>query len=290
MLAIGLDDNVLARQVRTAELQRVRRGAYREPEELDPEAAHLELLRAALAQCGPDFLASHVSAGVVHGLPVDRRRLDRVHLLRAGEPRTLTSRDLVRHFRPSVACSLVDGLPVTSLDTTALDLARTSAFRDGVAAVDRALRIGADTAQMRAIWQQQRGYRGNPRADRVMDFANPLSESPGESHTRVQIAAAGMPAPELQLEFTDDAGLMRCDFCWWQQRVIGEFDGRIKYGRQIRDGVSLEDALLAERQREIRLQRLGWCVVRFVWDDLRTPYRVAKIIRDGMDLAADRFR
>src|SRR5699024_4452395 len=145
---------------------------------------------------------------------------------------------LVRHFRPEAATTVVDGIPVTSLDTTALDLARTSSFRDGVAAMDQALRTGASVPGMRAIWRAQRGYRGNPMADRVIDFANPLSESAGESHTRVQIAAAGMPAPELQLELEDDEGVMRCDFGWRARRVVGEFDGRVKYGRQLLDGVS----------------------------------------------------
>lgn len=285
LITIGICDDELARRVREAELVRIRRGAYRDPMALQPEAAHLELLRAAIAQNRSAFMASHVSAGVVHELPVDRRRLGTVHLMRAAESRTITRKDLVRHFRPEVAATVVDGIPVTSVDTTALDLARTSSFRDGVAAVDRALRTGAELQTMRAIWQAQRGYRGNPMADRVMDFADPLSESAGESHTRVQMAAAGVPAPELQLEFADDEGLMRCDFAWRAQRVVGEFDGKIKYGRQAREGISLEEALLAERRREVRLQRLGWWVVRFVWDDLRHPYRVAKIIRDGMELA-----
>lgn len=287
--ALGIDDSTLSRQVRASELVRIRRGAYRDTSDLDPEAVHLELLRAALAQSRTDCVASHVSAGVVHGLPVDRRHLGKVHLMRAAESRTITRNDLVRHFRPDVRSTVVEGFPVTCLDTTALDLARTSSFRDGVAAVDRALRAGASAEVMRAIRKEQRRYRGNPMADRVIEFADARSESAGESHTRVQIAAAGLPAPELQLELVDDEGGMRCDFGWRAQRVIGEFDGRVKYGRQFRDGLSLDEALIAERHREVRLQRLGWWVVRFVWQDLHSPYDVARIVRNGMELAAARF-
>src|SRR5918995_1132442 len=72
----------LARMTRHAELVRVRRGAYVAASEqaIDPRVAHLQLLEATAAQSSSDFVVSHASAAVLHGLPVGNDQLDRVHL------------------------------------------------------------------------------------------------------------------------------------------------------------------------------------------------------------------
>ena len=45
------------------------------------------------------------------------------------------------------------------------------------------------------------------------------------------IHQAGLPTPELQVEVLDQHGrfVARGDFGYRRQRVIGEFDGKIKY-------------------------------------------------------------
>lgn len=54
-----------------------------------------------------------------------------------------------------------------------------------------------------ALLDEQKGYRGNERARRVVHFADAAAESPGESWTRWAIVEAGLPAPQLQVEFHD---------------------------------------------------------------------------------------
>ena len=62
-----------------------------------------------------------------------------------------------------------------------------------------------------------------------------------------------------------------CDFCWKEQRTVGEFDGKIKYGRPIGPGEKPEDAVFREKIREDRIRDLGWEVVRWTWADLEDP-------------------
>lgn len=71
--------------LRSQELTRVRRGAYAEPAaDLDPRV-HLQLLEATVPQCSSAAVVSHMSAAVLHGLPVEDDALDRVHLTRFRE-------------------------------------------------------------------------------------------------------------------------------------------------------------------------------------------------------------
>jgi hypothetical protein len=41
----------------------------------------------------------------------------------------------------------------------------------------------------------------------------------------------------------------RCDLGWEQQRTVGEFDGRVKYGRLLRPGQDPGEAVAQERLR-----------------------------------------
>ncbi|GAB4062924.1 hypothetical protein GCM10028777_04390 [Angustibacter speluncae] len=50
--------------------------------------------------------------------------------------------------------------------------------------------------------------------------------------------------------------------------MVGEFDGRIKYGRLLKEGETTETVLVRERQREQAIERAGWGVVRFTWAEV----------------------
>jgi hypothetical protein len=80
----------------------------------------------------------------------------------------------------------------------------------------------------------------------------------------------GLPAPELQREmFGPDGRLIaRVDFCWEEQKTIGEFDGKIKYGRLLKPVQRIEDVIFDEKLREDALRDLGWQIVRWLWRDL----------------------
>ena len=85
----------------------------------------------------------------------------------------------------------------------------------------------------------------------------------------------GLPRPTLQREVVLDGGVVaRADFAWEEQGVLGEFDGRIKYGRLLRPGQDPGDAVFSEKRREDELRDAGWGVVRWVRDDLQKPDRL----------------
>ncbi len=92
---------------------------------------------------------------------------------------------------------------------------------------------------------------------------------------------AGLPAPVPQWEVSDDGGKLigRVDFGWPELRTVGEFDGRLKYGRLLRAGQSAADAVFDEKIREDALRGQGLAVVRWTWADLDTFDAVAERLR-----------
>lgn len=80
------------------------------------------------------------------------------------------------------------------------------------------------------------------------------------------LVAAGLGPTDLQVEVRDRAGLVGyADMGWLPLRVLGEFDGRAKYG--MTDGTPAQ-ALWDEKRREDRLRAAGLAVVRWTWADL----------------------
>jgi hypothetical protein len=53
-----------------------------------------------------------------------------------------------------------------------------------------------------------------------------------------------MPDPQPDIFDEDGQFVARVDFCWRKQRIIGEFDGKIKYGRVLKPGQPIEDVLV----------------------------------------------
>ena len=72
------------------------------------------------------------------------------------------------------------------------------------------------------------------------------------------------------------------------QRTLGEFDGRLKYGRMLHGDADLEDVLWQEKCREDALRELGWEIVRWVWADLWQPSRLVERIERAFARAASR--
>jgi len=71
-----------------------------------------------------------------------------------------------------------------------------------------------------------------------------------------------------------------CDFGWPAQRTVGEFDGKVKYGRLLRPGQEPGDAVYAEKLREDAIRAEDWEVVRWTWADLRNFAATAARIRE----------
>lgn len=266
----------MSRSARRGVLLRVRPGLYADADEwtgLAPwDRYAARVLAAATTLTDPVF--AYESAAVVHGLPT------------FGEPRLLhastsTGRgyrrgDLVVHAGEPRAFERVDGILVTALLDTVGDLIRVLPHAHAVAVLDAALRRGVDAGALRRLLAVQPSSRGMRRAQSVLGAADARAESPFESVSRVTITALGFDRPELQACFELPHGEARADFWWPRERIIGEADGRGKYGETAETSA---EAVWRERRREVELLRQVAHVARWEWSDVTTPARLDAILR-----------
>lgn len=226
-----------------------------------------------MTELAPDAVASHVSAAVVHSLPIWNADLSRVHATR--DRRSGARRSPVTHLHAARLepdeIVVVAGVRVTSVARTVLDVARSSPFDAALVVADAALHRHLVTpAGLAGALLRAERRRGTPGAARVLAFARPGSMSVGETRSRIALRDAGLPVPELQwpVRRADGSRVGEVDFGWPALRTVGEFDGRVKYGRSLRPGQDLAEVLFAEKRREdaVRAEDLG--MVRWVWADI----------------------
>ncbi len=267
----------------------LRRGVYVETVLLatDPERRHVVLAAAALLASGRDHAASHRSAALVHALPVLGRPPRVPQLTRPPRFCGDSSDHPGLHVAALDAADLttVGGVCVTSPARTVSDVARTTSFREGVVAADAALRAGLEDDDLRAAAARCSRWPGGRTATAVAAFADGRTETPLESITRVAYATQGLPPPQTQIELYDPDGhfVALVDFLWLGQRVVGEADGMGKY--------DAPGAGRLEKQRELRIERCGFAVVRNTWDDAWSPAQqrlLAARVRETFELAARR--
>jgi hypothetical protein len=172
------------------------------------------------------------------------------------------------------ATTVIEGIVLSDVTRTVVDLARTVPFESAVVAADAALAQKLTSPDALEVCLAEVGsVPGSRAAARVLAFADGRSESVGESRSRVLLHRLGLPAPELQLRVhrADGSTIGRSDFGWEDRRTLGEFDGRIKYGRLLREGQSAGDAVYEEKLREDELRDHMWEVTRWTWAELDTP-------------------
>ncbi|GAB3623486.1 hypothetical protein GCM10027418_15690 [Mariniluteicoccus endophyticus] len=285
----GFRSNDIARRVRGRELFPIRRGVYaEEPLEGTAVDRHRRLVLATLTQIDPTSVVSHVSAAVLHGLPVWGSALDRVHVTRESATQSWRSRHL--HVHPGAfeadEVALVAGVRATSRLRTVLDVMMTRPLEEAVAVADVVAGEGIDPDLLLVGLEGLGRRRGIGGAKAAARLADGRAETPGESYSRVTLHRAGIPAPQLQVEvFCPRTGLFiaRPDFLWEDERVVGEFDGAVKYAGTYG---APEEVVLQEKRRERDLRTAGWGVLRWTWADLAEPQR----LRDVWDAEVARRR
>lgn len=225
-----------------------------------------------------DPVFSFWSAAAVHGLPILGSWPSEVHVTvgRAGGGRS--SGQLVRHVTPLRPDDVVvrDGIRVTSVARTVVDLATTRDILSSIVTADRALRVDrrgevapmTTRAELLDVYNSRMPFHGSSRARRVLTSAVEQSDSPLESVSRYNMGSIECPHPVLQQRFDDYRGLIGfSEFYWPEYRLVGEADGRAKYlSPQYRRGRSLEQILLDEKDRADRLRALGLGITRWGWE------------------------
>jgi hypothetical protein len=206
----GYDGRDLRSMRRNGSLIPVRRGAYvrERPAERTCADEHRELILATVPQLHNGAVISHASAAVMYGLPTWPPAIDRVHLTRnrsgGGNRRSIVQVHAAP--LPDDHVTMIDGIPVTSLTRTVLDLCRTVPIEQAVAAGDRALAFGLVRELLEDALAQMTRWPGVRQARRAVALFDARSESPGESVSRVRLHEDGLPAPDPQQDIFDENG------------------------------------------------------------------------------------
>lgn len=283
----GFSDDEIDRLRRTGILTGVRRGVYRLDDGGGPDSAvadHILRARAAAPGLSSEAVFGHVTAGVLLGLPMWAVPLDRLHVVRSRPTGARTRGDLVVRSGTLLPDEIVDGggLRVTAPARTLVDLARSVPTEQALVVADGALQAGVaaartgrprpgatTTGEIATALTRATGTNGVGAARRTLALADPASESPGESRSRFRMHLAGLPVPVTQWPVPGTP--YRADFAWPDLGLVGEFDGRMKYGRDLRPGVDPTETLWEEKRREDRIRRTGLAVVRWTWPEITDP-------------------
>jgi very-short-patch-repair endonuclease len=158
---------------------------------------------------------------------------------------------------PAEQRTAIDRIPVTSLERTLLDYAEQATPRQLLATLEAAERRNVlDLQRLQHVKNHSPGRRGlKPLSDAIAR----LSDDPAWTQS---------PLEDLFLELIRDSDLALpranvlvegelVDFVWPEQRVIVEIDGFAFH--------ATHEAFENDRRRDIRLQKLGWRVLRITY-------------------------
>jgi very-short-patch-repair endonuclease len=258
---LGLDKRAIGRRVRWAWLHRVHRGVYAVGH--DRLTTRGRFLAAVLA-CGPGAALSHQSAAVLWGLRPERGpRIDVTVPTTGGRKRRGA---MIVHRSPlsDHEVTVRDGVPVTTVVRTLIDLADMLSRRGLERAIDEAayLRLDLDGLEPR------RGRRGYGVLSCVLaehEAGSTWTRSELEERLLALCRRSSLPIPEVNAQV---AGY-EVDFVWRDAQLIVETDGWRGHGTR--------GAFERDRIRDAALTAADWRVVRLTQRRLeREPEAVAK--------------
>jgi hypothetical protein len=294
-LESGYDDNAVRRAINVKLWTRVRQGTYTFTDlwtAADATARHRARARATARRHGGRVALSHVSAAVEHGFPTWGADLSMVHLTRLDGGAGRTEAGVVHHEGLCLNEDFVerDGLLVTKPARAALEAASLSSAEAAVTILDFGLHAKLfSREELDRVFGLMQSWPHLRKLQVPVRFADGRAESVGESRSRFLCYVHGLPAPELQFYVYDDNGELIgiTDFAWPRHRLLGEFDGRVKYGRLLQPGEDPGDVVFREKVREDELREATGCaMVRLIWRDLYHGPATAARIRRLMQVAA----
>ena len=298
--ARGMDDESLAAAIAARTLLRVRPGVYTDAAGWSAvhteERARLAASALVAASRGAPLIFSHETAAALWGLPLYRRTPRQVHVVQA--TRVGRSSGPVARHRMELDASdilwLAPGIGLTSLARTTYDLVRLLPIEAALCVLDAALRrisltegrlIDRDAADRLLADVTARvagavGRRGIRQARWLLPLADPRSESPGETVSRLYLFEAGMPPRDIQCRVpSPHGGYYEVDFDLGE--AWGEFDGAAKYREaSMTRGRTAMEILERQHAREDWIRRVtGKPVVRWTMADLESPAILAQHLR-----------
>lgn len=264
---LGLTASGVRDRVRTGRLHRVHRGVYA----VGHPVLSLEgRWWAAVLACGDDAALSHRSAG--HALDV--RRTDRfaVDVTVATGSRSRRGIDVHRSALTPADITFIDGLPVTTVARTLLDLGDVLDLRGIERALEQADRLRIlDLADVRRVLAGANGRRGAgllATAIRLYDPDMTRTRSELERMFLRLCRRAGLPAPVVN----DEVDGVEADFFWPELDLIVELDGNETHGTRA--------AFERDRRRDQRHAVAGRRTIRVTYRQLeREPGNVETTLR-----------
>lgn len=268
----------LRRHAERGELHRLARGQYMDAAQwaaLSPDRRYAAIVRGAADTRRTEHVISHQSAAVLWGLPSLTGWPTEVHFLTERTRGGRSTPGIRKHALglDTRDVAVVNGLLVTSIERTVVDLAAVVDLKSAVAMADRAIAVDrrrrsvplTTRASLLQTWERMLPFRGSVRARAVIDFASTLSGSPNESGSRVNVALNGFPEPVLQHPFVVDGMTVFTDFYWIDEDAVGEADGKVKYfDLGMLDGRTTAEAVYDEKRREDGVRRQVHAFTR--WD------------------------
>ena len=232
-----------------------------------------QLLFAACRWGGAGSAASHRSAAALWEL--DGFDLNAFEIW---SPRQLKSNRVVARVGslPVADISEVDGIPVTRIERTLVDLAAVVDVDRLEDALDSALRRRLTTVnRLRLRVRSESGRHGIGKLRGLLDERDDRgrpSASRFETRLNRLLIRSGFPAMREYKIWNGGEFVARVDFCFPEAKLIIEADGfRWHSGRR---------AWQRDRERRNQLTAMGWRVIQATWDDLtRRPTETVEKIR-----------
>lgn len=268
MRRLGLSDDVIDAWSRDGRVQRVQRGVYSLGHaNLDPRGK----IHAAVLACGTGTVVSHRSAAYLLGI-AERSPVvvDVIPANRGG----IAIDGAKAHFVPYPGRSEwghVDGIPVTSVARTTVDLAGVQGERQLRDSVERAaMKRVLDVARIDAILANGPKRRGAPCLRRVLGDWRPVAEAAKyatfrslfEAKLLPLVAAAGLPLPRFNAPVRTAERTLEVDLLWERERYVVEADSRKHHG--------IEVAFERDHRRARELIAAGYGFLGLTWREVET--------------------
>jgi hypothetical protein len=274
---LGLSETGTHKRAATGRLHRIHHGVYAlvPPPLLTAAGRRL----AAVFACGPKAALSHRSAAGLHGLRRNSRAKTEV-IVPGRASRRHAGIQVHRSIRldPATDITVVDGIPVTTVARTLLDLAAVVPRRALERALDQAeiLRV-FDLNSLRDQIDRNPGHPGTGRLRSTLarhTAGDAVTESELEEFFRAILDPAGVPRPEVNapIDPGDGGNLIRPDVVWRHAKLAVELDGAKWH--------LTRKAFESDHDRDLRLKAADWEVIRLTWRQLQNePARVTALIR-----------
>jgi hypothetical protein len=263
----GLSRSAAARRARAGRLHRLHRGVYAVGHAA--VGRHGRLWAAVLAS---DGVLTHRTAGDLHAL---RRSVSARIEVTAPVARRIDGVLVHRGVVPEI--TLIDGLPVTTVERTVLDLADVLRADQLDRVLDEADRRRIlDVPTLTGLIGTSNGRRGVGVLRRALASFQPPPFTRSELEIRflALVEDAGIPAPMVNQMLLG----YEVDFHWPSERLVVETDGWGDHGTYA--------AFVRDSRREAALRIAGYEVLRLSWDQVvRRPGEVLRLIRASRALS-----